>query len=328
MRQRIITFDVTCLAVLLLSQHSAAGGQVTPLQTQSTSPPGVLVQTNWGPGTQAINDPLTFNQFNPNLGTLNSVEITLTTTIRNDYILTFVPTPIPTTIYVATSNTSDPSVLDDPAKLAMLTDGPTITLYGSNGISQIFGGPGTRQPVHFVKLTESSGTWSSMLPITDPNFIPPTMTEQTYSRSLTASNAGSVFSEFIGTGTIDLPVTATANSSMYSSSGNGSGGVLTKANAIVSVHYDFSAIPEPSSAMLLASGIGICCVARTLGTAAIVSRRKRSHLRGAVSVHGADRAALTEYAAARSKCPPASARSFDRSMPTGTRVVIPLPHFC
>jgi hypothetical protein len=70
MRRRVIAFDLTCLAVLLLSQHSAAGGQVTSIQTQSTSPPGILVQTNWGPGTQGITDPLTFNQFNPNLGTL------------------------------------------------------------------------------------------------------------------------------------------------------------------------------------------------------------------------------------------------------------------
>jgi hypothetical protein len=327
MRRQIIAFDVMCLAVLLLSQHSAAGGVVTSIQTQSTSPPGILVQTNWGPGTQGITDPLTFNQFNPKLGTLNSVEITLTTTTRIDYVLTFVPTPIPTTIYVATSKTSDPSVLDDPAKRAMLTDGPTITLFGSDGVSQIFGAPGTRLPVDFVKLTESSGTWSSMLPITDPNFIPPTMTEQTHSSSLTASNAGSVFTEFIGTGTIDLPVTATANSSMYCR-GNGGGGVLSAANAIVTVQYNFSAIPEPSSVILLATGIGIFCVARKHGASPFISRRERSRLRVGVVAQGDDRAALTNYAVRRSNRPPASAQSFVRSRPTGRRVVIPLPNLC
>jgi PEP-CTERM motif len=265
MRRRVIAFDLTCLAVLLLCQHPAAGGNVlSPAQTQSTSPPGVLVSTDWGPGTPGITDPLVFNQFNPKLGKLTGIDITLSTTIRNDYILTFVATQTPTTIFVATSQTSNPSVLSNPTERAQLTDGPTITLYAANGVSEIFGPPGTRQPVDFVQMTESSGTWSSLLPITDPNYISPTMTQQSYSRTLTASNASSVFSEFIGTGTVDLPVTATAFSSFYSSTGNGSGGVLTKANASVTIQYNYSSIPEPSSVILLGLGIGMGLAARKL----------------------------------------------------------------
>ena len=78
-----------------------------------------------------------FDQFNPSLGTLQAVDVTMSTTIRNDYTLTFpVPTPIPTTVYVATSETTDPSILADPTKRALLTDGPTVTLYAPNGVTR------------------------------------------------------------------------------------------------------------------------------------------------------------------------------------------------
>jgi len=250
---------------LLLTHHPVAGGEILlPLQTQSTSAPGVLVATDWGPGINGVTSPLSFEKFNPNLGSLTAIDITLTATIRNDYELIFVNTPIPTTIDVATSQTSDPSVLADPTKRSMLTDGPTVTLFGPGGTAQIFGAPATRQPVDFVQLTESSGTWSSLLPITSPNFIPPTMAQQSYLRTLTDSNAPSLFSDFIGTGNVDLPVTATAFSSFYSSSGNGGGAVLTNANAIVTLQYLYAAVPEPSSAIILGLGIGISFLAGRL----------------------------------------------------------------
>jgi hypothetical protein len=168
---------------------------------------------------------------------LDAVYLTLTTTIRNDYVLTFVPTPIPTTIYLADSATSDPSVLTDPVKRAMLTEGPTVTLYAADNVTQLFGAPGTTQPVDFVQMTEPSGTWSSLLPVTDPHFIPPTMTQQSYARTLDPSNAAALLASFIGTGTIDLSITATAFSSFYTDSGNRGGGVLTKARATATVQY-------------------------------------------------------------------------------------------
>jgi hypothetical protein len=263
MRRRTVAFQLACLAVLSLFQHAAAGGQLT--QTQSTS--SGLVATDWGPGTSVITDPLPFAQFNPSLGTLTAIDITLTTTVRNDYILAFPNTVTPTPLYVATS--ADPlSVLLDPAQRALLTDGPTVTVYGPNGSStQIFGAPATTQPVDFLQLTKPSGTFSSLLPVTNPNFIPPTITNLSYPLTLEA-NAGSLFSDFIGTGTVDLPVTATAFSSFYSSSGNGSGAVFTTANATVTIQYVYSSVssvPEPSSAILLGLGIvGISILATRL----------------------------------------------------------------
>jgi hypothetical protein len=258
MCRRNIGFVLSCLVLLWFPKGAKAGGlSASAVQTQSTSPGGALVATDWGAGTTGVTNPLAFNEFNPKLGSLSSIDVTLTTTFRNDYELVFVNTPNPTTLYVATSQTSNPSVLADPTQRALLTDGPTITLFGPNGTTQIFGAPATRQPVDLVQMTETSGTWSSLLPITNPHYIPPTLSQQSFSLTLTAANAPSLFSDFIGTGKVDLPVTATAFSSFYSSSGNGGGAVLTTANALVTIQYIYAAsVPEPSSIIVL--GLGIC----------------------------------------------------------------------
>jgi hypothetical protein len=270
MRPRAIGIGIYFLACLCLCRQGLAGTvTLSPMQTQSTSPPGVLTATNVGVGTAGVNNPLVFNQFNPKLGVLDSINITLTTTIRNDYELMFGATPVITTIGVATSETTNPSVLSNPAERALLTDGPTVTLFAPNGVTQLFGAPATRQPVDFVQMTETSGTWSSLLPITNPNFIPPTITEQLFSRSITAADSASLFSDFVGTGKVGLPVTATAFSSYFSSSGNGGGAVITKANAVVTIQYSFEAVPEPSSVLLLGLGIAISALAtRVRGRAA------------------------------------------------------------
>ena len=272
MRQVSKCFGVLCLAFLCLGGQARAGGGVSPVQTQSTSAPGVLVGVNWGPGSAGIS-PLSFQKFNPELGTLISVDITLTTTIRSDYELIFPATPTPTTIDLATSTTTDPSILANPVTRALLTDGPDITLLGPDSSTQIFGGAGTRQPVDFVQMTESKGTYSSFVPITSPNYVAPTMTQQTLSRSLTAADSASLFAQFIGTGNFDLPISAYASSSFYSSTGNGGGAVITSAAASVSIKYNFlepQTIPEPSTAVLLGLGIGIGFLARRL------HRRRRS----------------------------------------------------
>jgi|SRR5271166_698439 len=268
MRRRIIGFELFCLAFSLLSHHAIAGGVIlTPLQTQSTSVD--LVDTNWGQGTPGINDPLTFDQFNPKLGTLNSIDITLTATILNDYTLTFFPTPNPSTIYVTQSQTFGPSAV-----------GPTVTFFGPIGSNTTLGA--AIQPVDLVQLTESSGTFSSRFPPLlpdgkpNPNFIQPTETEQTLQLTLTPTNA--LFYDFIGPGTVRLPVEATAFSS-FSSIGAGSGTVTTEANASVTIQYAYAAVvPEPSSIILLGLGIGISLLAssRLCRRAACASQSDRT----------------------------------------------------
>ncbi len=259
MSRRTIASALAFLAVLSCGDRPAAGGQVTtPLQTGSIA----MTQTNWGPGTIGIADPLSFGQFDPSLGTLDAVNVTLTTTIHSDFTLVFPGTLTPTTLYVATTQTYDSSVLADPSRVQQLTDGPTVTLKGPDGVTSLFGAPATMLPVDVVSLTEPSGTWSSMLPVTDPHFIAPDNATLSFSRSLDPSNAASLLPQFIGMGTIDLPVTAVAHSSFFSDSGNGSGLVLTSADATVTIQYLYtpfapSSVPEPSGLILLGLGAGI-----------------------------------------------------------------------
>jgi PEP-CTERM motif len=265
MPRRTNAFALSFLAVLSLCHHATAGGQIitTPLQTRSIP----MTDTNWGKGTAGITDPFVFDQFNPSLGTLKAVDLTFTSTIRNDFELMFVATPKATTLYVATTATSNPSVLADPVAVQKLTDGPTVTVTGPGGVT-LFGAPATTLPVDVVSKTDpATETWSSLLPVTDPHFIPPSVATLSLSRSLDASNAAALLPLFTGTGTIELPATAVAFSSFYSDSGNGGGVVLTKASATVTLQYEYLAsVPEPSSLILLGLGVGITFLA---------SRRRR-----------------------------------------------------
>jgi hypothetical protein len=261
MYRRAIASALSLLAALALSHRDAAGGPVTTaLETRSIP----MTTTNWGAGTSGITDPLNFTGFDTSLGTLTGVEITLSLTVRNDYIMVFPSTLTPTTLYLATTQTSDPSILANRSLVQQLTDGPSETLMAPDRVAAIFSGAGTRLPVDVVSLTEPAGTWSSFLPVTSPNYIAPSIATISLSITINNSNLASLLSEFIGSGTFGLPITANANSSFYSSSGNGSGTVLTSASATVTVQYEYNpalpqstSTPEPSGLILLGLGAGI-----------------------------------------------------------------------
>jgi hypothetical protein len=285
---RAIAFAFSSLAALTLCDRVAVGGTVTtPLQTGSIP----MTPTNWGVGTGGLTDPRTFAQFDPSLGTLTGVAITLSTTIHNAYMLEFPQTPIPTTLYVATTATTDPSVLANPSLVRQLTDGPTVTLLGPDGLTPIFAAPGTTLPVDVVTLTEPGGMWSSFLPVNNPNYIPPSNANLSFATTLDASTSASLFRQFIGTGTIAMPVTAEAQSSFYSSSGNGGGLILTSADAVVTIQYQYIPFappfvsPEPSGLVLLGlgAGLGLLAAGRARRAARPASRGPRVATVGAMA---------------------------------------------
>jgi hypothetical protein len=231
------------LALALLS-ITARADLIT--QEQATFPAGVLVDTDWGPGTQGIADPLTFARFDPHQGTLNALTIAFTEQIRNDFFLNF------TTASTITLTTNDP-------RHGNLT-GPVVTLFGPDGVP-FFDPSSTAQPPDVRQVMASSGTYSSLLNPTDPHFLAPTATEATLTRTISDP---ATLAAFTGSGNVELPVTATAHSSFESSTGNGGGGVLTRARADVTLSYNYTpptpppaAVPEPATVVSLVVGIGM-----------------------------------------------------------------------
>jgi hypothetical protein len=232
MSRRKIGFHLSGLAILLVSHQTVARGDTTPVQTVMTG----MVQTNWIPGTTGVTTP-TFTQFDPSLGTLTAINLTLTTNVNNTYFFDFSQVSSATTI---TETNGSP--------------GPTISIFGP-GATVVAGSPGTVsgnaiftavQPVDMNEiLTESSGTYTQTTNYT--NFYSTVLTDTT---------------GFIGTGSVVLDAESFAYSSFSSSSGNGGGYVLTDAGATVSLYYTYTAaVPEPSSSVLMALGIGSTLIA-------------------------------------------------------------------
>jgi hypothetical protein len=237
------TLTLASLTIALLS-ITARADLIT--QEQATSPAGVLVDTDWGPGTHGIADPLSFARFDPHQGTLNALTIAFTEQIRNDFFLNF------TTASTLTLTTNDP-------RHGNLT-GPVVTLFGPDGVP-FFDPSSTAQPPDVRQVTASSGTYSSLLNPTDPHFLAPTATEATLTRTISDP---ATLAAFTGSGNVELPVTATAHSSFESSTGNGGGGVLTRARADVTLSYNYTpptpppaAVPEPATVVSLVVGIGM-----------------------------------------------------------------------
>src|SRR5262249_16753862 len=156
------------------------------------------------PGTHGITDPLTFTQFNPSLGTLTGVSIEFISNIHEDFVLQEVPTPITTLLIVAsTEQTIDPNTLLNPTSL---TDGPVVTLKGPDGITPLFDPHLSTMPVAERHVQKPSGTFSSMLPPGDPNYVSPENAAFDLKETFTMANGASVLSQFTGTGTVALDV--------------------------------------------------------------------------------------------------------------------------
>jgi hypothetical protein len=240
---------VTLLALSLASWQTTWADLITAAQREVTAPTGTLVPTDWGPV------PLTFGQFDPRLGELRAVILSFAADIRVDYRMNFVT---PSTIVLTTN---------DPRRGNLA--GPQVTLTGPLGLPLFVA---TQTPDR-REVTADSGVYSSLLGTIDPHYLPPTITHELLTRTITEP---SLLIAFTGDGTVDLFAGATAYSSFSTSSGNGGGSVVTGARADVMLAYRYTpavvevpphAVPEPPSGRAAALGIAIVA-----GVAAGVTR--------------------------------------------------------
>jgi hypothetical protein len=253
MRVRASGLGLFCLAMLFLGESSAIAA-VTPiattaLQTDSIAP----TVPNWSPTTPSLQgqNPLVFSQFNPALGQLQSVNLTMTFTTSEVVNMNFTTA---STITLRSSSAQAPNA------------GPTITLNGPSGSGNLltasapvftytktYGGPGQTLPQSFSNDTTKFQPGSPFF--LTPNGQPNNLTSSfTGSKSLTITDPGQL-SLFTGTGTVGLPAFATAGSFFSTTSGNGSGSILTFAGLTVTLSYTY-VVPEPSSVALLGLGGG------------------------------------------------------------------------
>jgi hypothetical protein len=217
--------------------------------TQTATIP--VAQTDWG--TPKI---LNINQFDTQGGAriLDQVNVSLHAHIENNFGMTFT-TPSTITESVATGNPSSP--------------GPSITIFQPDGTTPILSVQSPNDP-NFLTRSVTYGfqpgqafpqTFSSSLPSTSPFYLAPAVSDQSSTLNLTSPANLAAFS---GTGSIKLPVVASAVESDFFSSGNGQDLLTTTANADVTVTYQYHlsspqtiTAPEPGSVALWGLGAAV-----------------------------------------------------------------------
>jgi len=246
---RTRAFGVFCFALILVAGERGAPAAVTPLQTDSIP---VTTQTDWGPTTPSLQgqNPMVFNKFDPSLGTLQGVDITMTYSASEVASMTFTT---PSTISLRTSQPGSPNV-----GTRIFINGPADTP-GSNLLSASL-------PV--LTYTKTYGTqagqtlpqtFSTSNPAGSQFYLTPdgqtTNAPQTGTVTVHITDPAQL-ALFTGPGTIGLPAHANAGSTFVTNTGNGSGTVMTFAGVTANLQYSYAAVPEPSSMALLGLGGG------------------------------------------------------------------------
>jgi hypothetical protein len=253
MRVRASGFGLFCVAMLFLGGSDAVAAVnpivTTPLQSQSIAP----TIPNWGPTTPSLQgkDPLVFSQFDPSLGQLQSVNVTMSYNTSEVVNMNFVTASTITlrSASAATPNQGAMVVLNGPIpNTNLITASAPVFSY-----TKTYGSPGQALPQAFSNdpTKVQPGSPFFLTPDGQPNNLTSTFSG---SQSVTISDANQL-ALFTGTGTVGLPVFAAAGSSFTTTSGNGSGSIITRAGVTVTLSYTY-VVPEPSSVALLGLGGG------------------------------------------------------------------------
>jgi hypothetical protein len=224
-----------------------------------------LTKTNWDPTTFSSStppvDPLIVQKFDPNspiqvpephpgqTPILTQVDLTVSYTFENQLTMQFVN---PATITVSASGTMN---LFQPDGKTNLVTPPTFTNSATQTatVSDVFSKTVTFPPSGYQTTTGTS--------------------KQSYSSTGSPLDQATL-NQFLYNGSngkfINLPVTASAQSTFTTNSGNGFGSSVTLAGATITVVYHYL-VPEPSSLVL--TGLGV------MGLGTIVVKRSRVGLK-------------------------------------------------
>jgi len=250
MRVRASGFGLFCLAVLFLGESSAVA-DVTPYQIHGIVP----TVPNWSPTTPSLlgQNPLVFDKFNPSLGQLQAVNMTVMYTTAESVSMNFTTAATITlrSSALQTPNQGTTIMVNGPDPNVNLTtlSAPVFTY------TKTYGGPGQSLPQSFSNdpTKFQPGSPFFLTPDGQPGNINSIFNTN---KDLTITDPNQL-ALFTGTGTFGLPVLANGGNAFSTSSGNGSGRILTFASVAVALSYTY-VVPEPSSMALLGlGGVGI-----------------------------------------------------------------------
>jgi hypothetical protein len=246
-----------CLVAVVLGALAPVAASAGPITLPATPVnPGLITQTatmpltptDFSSGGGVAGNPLTFQKFDSENGSLilDSVTLTVHAAIQNEFAMKFY-TPATITTSVATGDPSQP--------------GPSITLFQPDGKTSLLTVAAANDP----SVLSRSVTWgnqpnqpmntefSSQLSPSSPYYIAPALSQKTQTIVLSKASDLALFS---GSGTLALPVAGSAWARITSSSGNGYGSVTTQGTADVTVQYSYhdripapQMVPEPPSVL-------------------------------------------------------------------------------
>ncbi len=264
MSGRTLALGLISLTASFVSTLNVAKADVTPVQSASIPD---NTQTNWSSSTSSLAgiNPLTFKQFDTSLGTLQSVNVTMSYSISQSVSLTY---STAATLTVTSGFT--------PSAGAPL-QGTTVDLTLPTGSSSTTLLEGQAPVLTYMKSFDPGSTpqtFSTNLPPTSPYYLAPQgQTGNTFTGTKTTTITDpSMLALFQGTGTIGLPASSRAGSSVTQDNGNYGSTILTYAGVTVTISYNYTpstVVPEPSSIVLMGLGGGVTLLSYRI-------RRRRS----------------------------------------------------
>lgn len=214
------------LAVILSCGLDASAAPMTTAPETVTVPP---TQTDWGPTTTSLAgvNPLSFTKFDPTLGTLDAVNLSLSYAYQQKITMTF-------------TGASTITVTNDMNGISLALPNQTPVLSGpvpDYSATQAYAGP-----TFPYTLTLPTHTMPGALP----------------SVTLTSPAELALFTQSAPSDTlIKLPVSAQARSSFTSTSSNGAGDSQVQAGVVVSLSYTYEPKPVPEPSTFAAFGLGV-----------------------------------------------------------------------